>query len=67
MHYARKNYFYPDLPKGYQITQDTTPICTGGAIAIPTADGGERSIGLTRIHMEEDAGRASMTWTPFIP
>jgi aspartyl-tRNA(Asn)/glutamyl-tRNA(Gln) amidotransferase subunit B len=65
MHYARKNYFYPDLPKGYQITQDTTPICTGGAIAIPTADGGERSIGLTRIHMEEDAGKSIHDVDPF--
>ena len=37
--YARKNYFYPDLPKGYQITQDTTPICTGGVIHIKDADG----------------------------
>jgi aspartyl-tRNA(Asn)/glutamyl-tRNA(Gln) amidotransferase subunit B len=57
-HFARKNYFYPDLPKGYQITQDTTPICTGGSIVIRTDDGTEKSIGLTRIHMEEDAGKS---------
>ncbi|MNJ85511.1 Aspartyl/glutamyl-tRNA(Asn/Gln) amidotransferase subunit B [compost metagenome] len=57
-HFARKNYFYPDLPKGYQITQDTTPICTGGAIIIKTEDGTEKTIGLTRIHMEEDAGKS---------
>lgn len=57
-HFARKNYFYPDLPKGYQITQDTTPICTGGNIVIRTDDGTEKSIGLTRIHMEEDAGKS---------
>ncbi|MNU69968.1 Aspartyl/glutamyl-tRNA(Asn/Gln) amidotransferase subunit B [compost metagenome] len=57
-HFARKNYFYPDLPKGYQITQDTTPICTGGAIVIKTEDGTEKTIGLTRIHMEEDAGKS---------
>jgi aspartyl-tRNA(Asn)/glutamyl-tRNA(Gln) amidotransferase subunit B len=57
-HFARKNYFYPDLPKGYQITQDTTPICTGGSIVIRTGDGTEKSIGLTRIHMEEDAGKS---------
>lgn len=57
-HFARKNYFYPDLPKGYQITQDTTPICTGGAIVIKGDDGQEKSIGLTRIHMEEDAGKS---------
>lgn len=57
-HFARKNYFYPDLPKGYQITQDTTPICTGGAIVIKTEDNQEKTIGLTRIHMEEDAGKS---------
>ena len=57
-HFARKNYFYPDLPKGYQITQDTTPICTGGHITINLEGGGEKNIGLTRIHMEEDAGKS---------
>ena len=57
-YFARKQYFYPDLPKGYQITQDKTPICTGGAIIIKTEDGNEKSIGLTRIHMEEDAGKS---------
>ena len=57
-YYARKNYFYADLPKGYQITQDKTPICTGGAIEIRLKDGSTKSIGLTRIHMEEDAGKS---------
>jgi aspartyl-tRNA(Asn)/glutamyl-tRNA(Gln) amidotransferase subunit B len=57
-HFARKNYFYPDLPKGYQITQDTTPICTGGQILIRTEDGTQKTIGITRIHMEEDAGKS---------
>lgn len=57
-HYARKNYFYADLPKGYQITQDTTPICTGGSITLKLKDGGEKEINLTRIHMEEDAGKS---------
>jgi aspartyl-tRNA(Asn)/glutamyl-tRNA(Gln) amidotransferase subunit B len=57
-HFARKNYFYPDLPKGYQITQDTTPICTGGQIIIKDENGVEKSIGITRIHMEEDAGKS---------
>jgi aspartyl-tRNA(Asn)/glutamyl-tRNA(Gln) amidotransferase subunit B len=57
-HFARKNYFYPDLPKGYQITQDTTPICTGGQILIRTEEGAQKAIGLTRIHMEEDAGKS---------
>src|ERR1043165_7582966 len=44
--YARKNYFYADLPKGYQITQDKTPICTGGYITIKTSDGKEKDIHL---------------------
>ncbi len=57
-HFARKNYFYPDLPKGYQITQDTTPICTGGSIHIKTENGDDKEIHLTRIHMEEDAGKS---------
>lgn len=57
-HFARKNYFYPDLPKGYQITQDTTPICTGGRIFIKDDHGNEKAINLTRIHMEEDAGKS---------
>ena len=65
MHYARKNYFYPDLPKGYQITQDNTPICTGGSIAIDQADGTTKEIALTRIHMEEDAGKSIHDIDPF--
>jgi aspartyl-tRNA(Asn)/glutamyl-tRNA(Gln) amidotransferase subunit B len=56
--YARKNYFYPDLPKGYQITQDKTPICSGGHITIKTKDGQTKDIRITRIHMEEDAGKS---------
>lgn len=63
--YARKNYFYPDLPKGYQITQDTTPICTGGIITIKNEDGVERDINITRIHMEEDAGKSTHDIDPF--
>ncbi len=55
--FDRKNYFYPDLPKGYQITQDKTPICYGGFIDIRTKEGKKR-IGITRIHMEEDAGKS---------
>jgi aspartyl-tRNA(Asn)/glutamyl-tRNA(Gln) amidotransferase subunit B len=57
-YFARKNYFYPDLPKGYQITQDKTPICTGGEIIIKGEEGAEKTIGITRIHMEEDAGKS---------
>src|SRR3954447_20581060 len=55
--WARKNYFYPDLPKGYQISQFELPICDGGAIPVPQADGSIRKVGLTRIHLEEDAGK----------
>ncbi|MFD1553476.1 Asp-tRNA(Asn)/Glu-tRNA(Gln) amidotransferase GatCAB subunit B [Putridiphycobacter roseus] len=64
-YFARKNYFYPDLPKGYQITQDTTPICTGGMVNIKTVDGQTKQIGLTRIHMEEDAGKSIHDIDPF--
>ena len=56
--FARKNYFYPDLPKGYQITQDQTPICQGGYITIDTQEGQEKAIPLQRIHLEEDAGKS---------
>jgi aspartyl-tRNA(Asn)/glutamyl-tRNA(Gln) amidotransferase subunit B len=56
--FARKNYFYADLPKGYQITQDKTPICTGGFITAKLKNGEEKKIHLTRIHMEEDAGKS---------
>ena len=64
-HFARKNYFYPDLPKGYQITQDTTPICTGGGVSIKTKTGVSKVVGLTRIHMEEDAGKSIHDIDPF--
>jgi len=56
-YFARKNYFYPDLPKGYQISQHTTPICKGGFVKIKTT-GGEKNILLNRIHLEEDAGKS---------
>lgn len=55
--FARKHYFYPDLPKGYQISQYEEPVCTGGRVHFATKDGRDMSIGLTRIHMEEDAGK----------
>ncbi len=55
-HFARKNYFYADLPKGYQISQDKAPICTGGFVEITVQDI-HKKIALTRIHMEEDAGK----------
>jgi aspartyl-tRNA(Asn)/glutamyl-tRNA(Gln) amidotransferase subunit B len=56
-YFARKNYFYPDLPKGYQISQHTTPICKGGHLGIRTS-AGNKSISLNRIHLEEDAGKS---------
>ncbi len=56
--FARKNYFYPDLPKGYQISQYELPVVTGGSLEIVTDDGEVRRIGLTRAHLEEDAGKS---------
>lgn len=55
--FDRKNYFYPDLPKGYQITQDKEPICVGGKVILTLEDGSECEIRLNRIHLEEDAGK----------
>ena len=63
--YARKNYFYADLPKGYQITQDQTPICNGGSILIKDKAGKSKEINITRIHMEEDAGKSIHDLDPF--
>ena len=57
-YFDRKNYFYADLPKGYQITQDNRPVCQNGYIDITLSDGTERRIGINRIHMEEDAGKS---------
>ena len=55
--FARKNYFYPDLPKGYQISQFDRPLATGGNLKIDVG-AGEKAIGITRVHMEEDAGKS---------
>jgi len=63
--FARKNYFYADLPKGYQITQDKTPICTNGWLDVVSDDGSIRRIGVTRIHMEEDAGKSIHDLDPY--
>ncbi|WP_373398195.1 Asp-tRNA(Asn)/Glu-tRNA(Gln) amidotransferase subunit GatB [Algoriphagus halophilus] len=56
--FARKNYFYPDLPKGFQITQDKGPICVGGTVPIKLEDGRTKEVLLNRIHLEEDAGKS---------
>jgi len=56
--FDRKNYFYPDLPKGYQLTQDKTPLCQGGNIPIRLKNGETKEIGLYKIHIEEDAGKS---------
>ena len=56
-YFARKNYFYPDLPKGYQTSQHTTPICKGGTVHITTSLG-DKEVELNRIHLEEDAGKS---------
>lgn len=56
--FDRKNYFYADLPKGYQITQDNSPICTNGFLNVVLANGDEKRIGINRIHLEEDAGKS---------
>ncbi|WP_462248156.1 Asp-tRNA(Asn)/Glu-tRNA(Gln) amidotransferase subunit GatB [Ekhidna sp.] len=56
--FDRKNYFYPDLPKGFQTTQDKTPICVGGEIPVTLKDGSEVTVVLNRIHLEEDAGKS---------
>ncbi|TVR34165.1 MAG: Asp-tRNA(Asn)/Glu-tRNA(Gln) amidotransferase subunit GatB [Balneolaceae bacterium] len=62
--FARKNYFYPDLPKGYQISQYDTPICFGGSIDIEL-ENYSKTIGITRIHMEEDAGKSIHDQDPY--
>jgi len=56
--FARKNYFYADLPKGYQITQDLKPICLGGSVEVRLNDGTLKNIAIHHIHMEEDAGKS---------
>lgn len=56
--FDRKNYFYADLPKGYQITQDNSPICKNGFLKVTLANGEEKRIGINRIHLEEDAGKS---------
>ncbi len=67
--FARKHYFYPDLPKGYQTTQDKNPFCSNGFITIEKEDGTKKNIRLIRIHIEEDAGKnthSEMTGESFV-
>ena len=63
MHFDRKNYFYADLPKGYQITQDKTPVCRNGSVLIRLQNG-TKEVELTRIHMEEDSGKSTHDLDP---
>ncbi len=56
--FDRKNYFYPDLPQGYQISQFTQPIVGSGEVVLDMADGTERRVGITRLHLEQDAGKS---------
>lgn len=63
--FARKNYFYPDLPKGYQISQDKTPLCTAGQLIIDGLNGQEKKVGITRIHLEEDSGKSIHDLDPY--
>ncbi len=56
--FARKNYFYPDLPKGYQISQFDKPLATGGAFEIDSPERGPLTVTITRLHLEEDAGKS---------
>lgn len=63
--FARKNYFYPDLPKGYQISQFDTPICHDGHVDIELEDGSTKRIRVMRIHMEEDAGKSIHDQDPY--
>lgn len=61
MVFDRKNYFYPDLPKGYQLTQDRTPVCEGGYVTVTLKNGERKKVTLNRIHLEEDAGKSIHT------
>jgi aspartyl-tRNA(Asn)/glutamyl-tRNA(Gln) amidotransferase subunit B len=57
--FHRKNYFYPDMPKNYQISQFDLPVCVGGRLEVELPDGGSSTVGITRVHMEEDTGKTT--------
>src|SRR3954464_4577795 len=57
--FARKNYFYPDMPKNYQISQFDLPSCVGGHLDVEVPDAGTKRVGITRVHMEEDTGKTA--------
>lgn len=59
--FDRKQYYYPDLPKGYQISQFDLPLCHGGSLDAQLPDGQTKRFGITRVHMEEDAGKLGLT------
>lgn len=63
-HFDRKNYFYPDLPKGYQMSQDQRPICVGGTVPVLMSDGSLQTVALHHIHLEEDAGKSQHDQLP---
>src|SRR5919112_180771 len=65
--FARKNYFYPALPKGYQISQFDRPLATDGSLDVPSADGGTHRVRIRRIHVEEDAGKRRQPGFPASP
>ncbi len=65
--FARKSYFYPDLPKGYQITQHERPLATGGRLDVPGAAGSNRAVRIRRVHLEEDAGKSTHGSSPDCP
>lgn len=64
-HYARKNYFYADLPKGYQITQFPLPVCTDGAVTVKNSQGEDRNITIDKVILEEDSGKSIHDLDPF--
>ena len=65
--FDRKQYFYPDLPKGYQISQFDSPLCHGGSLEAQLPNGETKRFGVTRVHMEEDTGKLYSSGQPAMP